>query len=586
MFADFSEAAFCPFSLCNKTDLDEAMKAACTAPHEERFPDEVPAGFFEGRLNEIVADYSAWGEWLFAAKKLRVGTYADDAGVRLYFRNHSETVRFDVPGWVGGFDAVESKTESSLLFHGVLLPEDEREAARAGVLTLEKAAIYRTSFGALQNGVFSLETPFLADPEFSLLDPKFLRDGSGRFFFTRLNTQTGESSVWLRDGNKEVLVQERAKQMDTMRLNGVDYVVFVASDEESGEFQFFLATFGRKESFPFQKSSPLESIRVAMYVRDTSNLYTRPEQQRDIDEMTISNDGTAFLIVVVTENEEYYDLLRANINNESSAVVEKLTPGVSSVRWPAFLGNDGDSDFVVVSNIANYSHCFDDPDQDDCRQRASVPCDVEFDLCDELFEQQRYLSQSNDIFRMNRFGTIKERLTNNEFFEGELAVSPDFRQVVFASNRDGDYDLYLADLDDMGNTRRITNTLGYEGGAQFAPDGRTIVFRAWRPKEPIVQKFYRALLSYDLTTYERMNVYALDLTNGEETKITAFEQLWDTPELNNTWATPYFSYAPNGQLYIRQRKHFFCWNASTEELIEVRDLFACPNLPLVNGANR
>lgn len=88
----------------------------------------------------LPADYNAWGKWLFYEDRRRIGTYATETAIRLYFRNHSQTVslinilknsRFlttaDVPGWVDGFDADD---HGQVLFHGVKLSEDQREVAR------------------------------------------------------------------------------------------------------------------------------------------------------------------------------------------------------------------------------------------------------------------------------------------------------------------------------------------------------------------------------------------------------------------------------------------------------------------------
>ncbi|KAI6225141.1 hypothetical protein M3Y99_01376300 [Aphelenchoides fujianensis] len=151
------------------------------------------------------------------------------------------------------------------------------------------------------------------------------------------------------------------------------------------------------------------------------------------------------------------------------------------------------------------------------------------------------LPQANEIFRMNRYGTIKQRLTNNEYFEGELAVSPDFQRVVFASNRDSDYDLYIADVDDLENAKRITNALGYEGGVQFAPDGHTIAYNAWRPQSDETRDFYDWMIPQNAVDVSRMDVYLLELKSGEETKLTDFGALSDLPELNTTWKPPYFA---------------------------------------------
>ncbi|KAI6227721.1 hypothetical protein M3Y99_01222800 [Aphelenchoides fujianensis] len=295
-----------------------------------------------------------------------------------------------------------------------------------------------------------MDTAFLADPDYSLLDPKFLRDGSGRFFFTRLDTRTGESAVWLRDGNDETV------------------------------------------------------------------------------------------------------LIDVNDDNARTSI-RSFGPGVSHFYRTRFLTQDGDGDVLVVSPIANYAATAQ------CNGDTNLPC-KDFPAPDWCAFVGDYveLPQSNEIFRMNRYGTIKQRLTNNAFFEGELAVSPDFQRVVFASNRDGDYDLYLANLDDMDNPKRITNTLGYEGAVQFASDGRTIAFLGWRPQSTESRELYNRLLSYNTTDLGRMDVFLLDLESGQETKITDFAALSGLPEANNTWDQPYFSFAPSGELYIRQGIQFYC----------------------------
>src|SRR5919201_1797632 len=51
------------------------------------------------------------------------------------------------------------------------------------------------------------------------------------------------------------------------------------------------------------------------------------------------------------------------------------------------------------------------------------------------------------------------RLTDNEGYDAEGAVSPDGRRIVFTSLRDGDLDLYLMDADGS-NVRRLTGEPG------------------------------------------------------------------------------------------------------------------------------
>ncbi|KAI6230529.1 hypothetical protein M3Y99_01053000 [Aphelenchoides fujianensis] len=68
------------------------------------------------------------------------------------------------------------------------------------------------------------------------------------------------------------LVLAGAKQMDTVRMKGVDYVTFVARDDE-GEFQLFLGTFGQNKTFPYRKNTKaIPKARLSMYV-NVSMLY-------------------------------------------------------------------------------------------------------------------------------------------------------------------------------------------------------------------------------------------------------------------------------------------------------------------------
>ncbi|KAI6221379.1 hypothetical protein M3Y99_01554400 [Aphelenchoides fujianensis] len=78
------------------------------------------------------------------------------------------------------------------------------------------------------------------------------------------------------------------------------------------------------------------------------------------------------------------------------------------------------------------------------------------------------------------------------------------------------------------------------------------------------------MLPQNVVDTDWMDVYSLELESGEETKITDFAALFDLPELNNTWDTPYFSFAPTGELYIRQGIQFYRWNPKITELTEMK----------------
>jgi Tol biopolymer transport system component len=53
----------------------------------------------------------------------------------------------------------------------------------------------------------------------------------------------------------------------------------------------------------------------------------------------------------------------------------------------------------------------------------------------------------------NQYGVIKQRLTYNDVFDGEAAVSPDGKIVVFSRFDGEDYNLFRMNVDDSGLKR-------------------------------------------------------------------------------------------------------------------------------------
>ena len=86
-----------------------------------------------------------------------------------------------------------------------------------------------------------------------------------------------------------------------------------------------------------------------------------------------------------------------------------------------------------------------------------------------------------DIFLANADGSEMKKITDNPQYDAEPIVSSDGKQIVFGSQREGDFDVYIMNSDGS-NVRRLTNRIGYDGGPWFSHDGKKIVWRAWYPE--------------------------------------------------------------------------------------------------------
>ncbi|MGH9246129.1 MAG: hypothetical protein ACRD29_17820 [Acidimicrobiales bacterium] len=122
-----------------------------------------------------------------------------------------------------------------------------------------------------------------------------------------------------------------------------------------------------------------------------------------------------------------------------------------------------------------------------------------------------------DLLLANADGSDAVALTRNDEFDGDPTFSSDGRRVVYVrGDIDGNTDLFLLDLEacnpddlDTCEPERLTDTDEPESAPDFAPDGDTIVFSrdvAFDPDEP------DGPTNHDL--------FLLDLDDGDEERLT------------------------------------------------------------------
>lgn len=116
------------------------------------------------------------------------------------------------------------------------------------------------------------------------------------------------------------------------------------------------------------------------------------------------------------------------------------------------------------------------------------------------------LNKDMDIYKQDlRNGTILPLVSYPNAYTAEAVISPNGKQIIFTSTKDGDLELYTCDLDGA-NVRRMTYTPGYDGGAWFSWDSSKIVWRANRPRGTAYTD-YKNLLDFGLVSPVNMQIY-------------------------------------------------------------------------------
>ena len=87
--------------------------------------------------------------------------------------------------------------------------------------------------------------------------------------------------------------------------------------------------------------------------------------------------------------------------------------------------------------------------------------------------------QGAELYTSAPDGSDVVRLTDNEYYEAEVSISPDGQWILFTRQVDGRLDLWRMRVDGSGEEQITHTPEEQEGGSFYMPDSETILFRSW-----------------------------------------------------------------------------------------------------------
>lgn len=239
--------------------------------------------------------------------------------------------------------------------------------------------------------------------------------------------------------------------------------------------------------------SPAESRFVELHMNNVTQLTF----DGDNGEAYFSPDG---LHLIYQSNREGYDCDKIWIMNIDGSNKHMVSPD-HGVHTCSYFFPDGKR---IV--FASTSHL-----PGDCPPKPKGP--KSFGVYGHVWPLYPY-----DIFVADVDGNGLKKITDNPGYDAEPVLSRDGGQIVFGSQREGDFDIYIMNSEGS-DVRRLTDRVGYDGGPWISPDGRKIVWRAWYPETEEELALWRDCMENNYVVPVPLDLWVMNVDGTEKKRI-------------------------------------------------------------------
>jgi TolB protein len=140
----------------------------------------------------------------------------------------------------------------------------------------------------------------------------------------------------------------------------------------------------------------------------------------------------------------------------------------------------------------------------------------------KLDRSKGYVWMVNPDFSLYRYDLRKkqlEPLLSLNGYVAETTIDPNGKYLTFTSDKDGDLEVYRADLKAQ-NIVRLTNEPGYDGGPFVSWDGKKIVWRRDLIESTTELKDYQSLLAEHMVRPSKLEIWIMDADGKNQKQVT------------------------------------------------------------------
>lgn len=222
------------------------------------------------------------------------------------------------------------------------------------------------------------------------------------------------------------------------------------------------------------KTAGMRLLRLNLDTKEVTPFF--PKKPAGSREFAISLNGKVFAYNVVRGLSSKIHV----VNQETSAQV--TIPRIDKANWSNWPSISPDGSRLVYVEGAHVMYEFDireNKGKESIRRMTHQGAEYSDYWPSYSHDGKLIVFGSNrdddfEIYLMNSDGTSQRRLTHSPGIDMHPVFSPDGKRIAFTSNRNGNHDIYLLDLDSLKETR-VTRNAEHDDFACWHPDGKRLV---------------------------------------------------------------------------------------------------------------